>query len=429
MLSLPILKDRIGKWILALSKFDLTYQSAKEIKEQVMADLVTQHCGPDVAVVEHIPWTLFFDGPSCGVGAGIGIVLISPQGTNYEFSIPIEKTSTKNQSEYQAVLKGIKLLREVNAEVIEIFEDSQLVINQLAGEYECKYDILRIYHEECLQLLREFKIVKLKHIPKCYNSEANRLAQGASGYRPILVVELPAEDWRKEIMDYRKDPSKKVDKQLRYMTIKYILLEDDLYYRTIDEVLLKCLGEEEAKTLMGEIHEGVYGAHQSTFKMKWMIRNNNYYWTTILEDCFKYYKGCQECRKFGSIQRVPTSAMNPIIKPWLFRGWAIDLIGQICPPSSKGHKFVLVATDYFTKWVEAIPIKTVTSDNMIDFVKEHIVYRFGIPQTITTDQGSQFTLREFEEYTNSLGINLLNLSPYYAQAKDRQKQQTKASSS
>ena len=78
--------------------------------------------------------------------------------------------------------------------------------------------------------------------------------------------------------------------------------------------------------------------------------------------------------------------MNPIIKPWPFRGWAIDMIGQIYPPSSKGHKFILVANDYFTKWVEAIPLKKVTSANMIDFLKEHIIYRFGIPQTITTDQ-------------------------------------------
>jgi hypothetical protein len=116
-----------------------------------------------------------------------------------------------------------------------------------------------------------------------------------------------------------------------------------LYYRIIDGVLLKCPGEEEAKVLMGEIHEGVCGAHQSAFKMKWMIRNNSYYWPTILEDCFKYYKGCQECHKFGSIQRILASAMNPMIKPWLFRGWAIDLIGQIYPPSSKGHKSVLVA--------------------------------------------------------------------------------------
>ena len=77
--------------------------------------------------------------------------------------------------------------------------------------------------------------------------------------------------------------------------------------------------------------------------------------------------------------------MNPIIKPWPFRGWRIDLIGQIFLLSSKGHKFILVATDYFTKWVEAIPLKMVTSKSMVDFVKEHIVYHFRIPQTITTD--------------------------------------------
>ena len=108
--------------------------------------------------------------------------------------------------------------------------------------------------------------------------------------------------------------------------------------------------------------------------------------------------------------------MNPIIKPWPFRGWGIDLIGQIYPPSSKNHKFILVATDYFTKWVEVIPLKNVTSKEMIEFVKEHIIYRFGIPQTITTDQGTMFTSDEFVEFATGMGIKLLNSSPYYAQA-------------
>src|SRR5579883_2600485 len=108
--------------------------------------------------------------------------------------------------------------------------------------------------------------------------------------------------------------------------------------------------------------------------------------------------------------------MNPIIKPWPFRGWGIDLIGQIYPPSSKNHKFILGATDYFTKWVEAIPLKNATSKDMIEFVKEHIIYRFGIPQTITTIQGTMFTSGEFEAFAAGMGIKLLNSSPYYAQA-------------
>jgi transposase InsO family protein len=77
---------------------------------------------------------------------------------------------------------------------------------------------------------------------------------------------------------------------------------------------------------------------------------------------------------------------------------------------------VLLATDYFTKWVEAIPLKKVTSENMVEFVKEHIIYRFEIPQTITTDQGSQFVSLEFREFAKSMGIKLFNSSPYYAQA-------------
>jgi len=282
------------------------------------------------------------------------------------------------------MIKGLELLKEGHADAVEIFGDSILLINQLAGIYECRSEVLIAYYERCVQLLREFKDFWLEHIARLHNEETNRLAQHASGYQPILdmLSAVSADDWRKEIIDYLRDPSSKVERHVRFLARKYVLLEEELYYRTIDGVLLKCLGDDEARSLMDEIHEGVCGAHQSAFNMKWMIRRNGYYWPTILEDCFKYFKGCQGCQKFGNIQRAPASAMNPIIKPWSFRGWVIDLIGQIYPPSSKGHKYILVATDYFTKWVEAIPLKKVTSANMIDFVKEHIVYRFGIP-TIT----------------------------------------------
>jgi len=70
-------------------------------------------------------------------GAGISIVLISPRGKKYKFSLPIVATSTNNQAEYQALIKGLELLKEVHTNAVEIFGDSMLVINQLAGVYEC----------------------------------------------------------------------------------------------------------------------------------------------------------------------------------------------------------------------------------------------------------------------------------------------------
>jgi transposase InsO family protein len=113
---------------------------------------------------------------------------------------------------------------------------------------------------------------------------------------------------------------------------------------------------------------------------------------------------------------VPTSIMNPIIKPWPFRGWGMDMIGKINSPSSKGHQYILAITDYFTKWVEAIHMKTVTSKDVINFIKEHVIHRFGIPQTITTDGGSVFISEEFRKFTADMGIKLIRSSPYYAQA-------------
>jgi hypothetical protein len=102
----------------------------------------------------------------------------------------------------------------------------------------------------------------------------------------VVALELMADDWRKEVTDYLRDPSKKVDRKIRFQATKYVLLEGELYYRIVDGVLLKCLNKEDSKVLMGEIHEGVCGSHQSAFKMKWMIRRNGYYWPTMLEDFF-----------------------------------------------------------------------------------------------------------------------------------------------
>ena len=108
-------------------------------------------------------------------------------------------------------------------------------------------------------MLRVFSHVSFQHIPRAQNQEANRLAQSASGYRmiqEILSNEASDNDWRIEIVDYLRNPSQKVTRMLRYKSTKYVLLDDQLYYKTIDGALLKCLNQEEAKVLMDEVHEG-----------------------------------------------------------------------------------------------------------------------------------------------------------------------------
>jgi hypothetical protein len=112
----------------------------------------------------------------------------------------------------------------------------------------------------------------------------------------------------------------------------------------------------------------------------------------MLKDCIDFAKVCQDCQKHAGIQRVPASELHLIVKPWPFRGWALDVIGEIKPKSSKGRRYILVGIYYFTKWIEAIPLRDVTQDAVINFIQEYIIYRFGIPETITTDQGSVFTV-------------------------------------
>jgi transposase InsO family protein len=77
---------------------------------------------------------------------------------------------------------------------------------------------------------------------------------------------------------------------------------------------------------------------------------------------------------------------------------------------------VLVATNYLTKWTEAVPLKNITHKEVIHFISEHIIYRFGIPQTLTTDQNSSFMSHQVREFVEYLKIKLLSSSSYYAQA-------------
>jgi hypothetical protein len=126
MLSAPVLKGRLGKWMFALSEFDIRYQPAKAVKGQVLVDPIAERINTDIAALSIRAWAMYFDGSVCGDGCGIGILLVSPRGVTYSFSIRLPTACTNNLAEYEAVRKGMELLLEAGAKAVEIFGDSKI---------------------------------------------------------------------------------------------------------------------------------------------------------------------------------------------------------------------------------------------------------------------------------------------------------------
>jgi hypothetical protein len=181
-------------------------------------------------------------------------------------------------------------------------------------------------------------------VSKIGRSRISRIADESS-----KTMATGPDDWRTPLVRYLENSGHIADRKVQRQALKYVMLDNTLYHQTIDGLLLKCLSSDQSKITMGEVHEGICGTHQSVHKMKWLLRHAGFYWLTMLNDYFMYYKGCKSCQKFRDVRLAPATMLHPIIKLWSFRGWALDFVGQIHPALSKGHPFVLVATDYFTK--------------------------------------------------------------------------------
>ncbi|KAH7832817.1 hypothetical protein Vadar_000233 [Vaccinium darrowii] len=180
------------------------------------------------------------------------------------------------EAEYEGIIIGLEILREMGAATIEVIGDSQLVINQLGGTYRCNSEEIAPYYMAARQLLDEFDYASLLYIPRRFNQEANELAQIATGikipqgwYKRTITIQrrsLPSvkrrsasmeifttdlggqeEDWRTEIITFLKHPNLSSTKKIRERAVQYVLIEDELYKKSLeDDLLLKCVGPQES---------------------------------------------------------------------------------------------------------------------------------------------------------------------------------------
>jgi len=269
----------------------------------------------------------------------------------------------------------LEIALELGARFIEIKVDSEVVLKQLTKEYKCVKESLVMYYTMANALLKCFTHVEIQHLPRIENQEVNDLAQMASGYKiskdqmqepieiknkrssidallkkllmpklggietsqghsqgmnlvEILVINnLTDNDWRKPIVNNLENPDGTTCRKIKYRALSYVIVGNELFKKTQEGVLLKCLGETYAYLAVSNTHSGACGTHQAGHKMKWLLFRQGVYWPTMLKDCIEFVKGCQGCQKHAGIQRVPASELHSIVKPWPFRGWALDVIG------------------------------------------------------------------------------------------------------
>jgi hypothetical protein len=120
-------------------------------------------------------------------------------------------------------------------------------------------------------------------------------------------------------------------------------------------------------------------------------------------DAKEHVKKCDKCQKHGDMHIAPPSELKSLSSPWPFAWWGMDLLGPF-PVAAGQNKFLIVGVDYFTKWIEAEPLAKITAFNILRFFKRNILARFGIPHSVVTDNGTQFTDKKFREFLAALGI-------------------------
>ena len=144
------------------------------------------------------------------------------------------------------------------------------------------------------------------------------------------------------------------------------------------------------------------------------IMRAGYFWLTMETDCCQLVQRCLECQMHGDLIHVPHSELHALTSPWPFSVWGIDIIGKISPKSSSGHEYILVAIDYFTKWVEATSYAGLTAARVAKFIRSHIIYRYGVPHELISDRGAHFR-GEVDTLVQEYGIQHHRSSAYRPQ--------------
>ncbi|XP_073119533.1 uncharacterized protein [Henckelia pumila] len=398
------ISGRLVKWTTELSEYDIQYEPRAAIKAQALADFLAE--------TKHVEgqglWKVYVDGSSNSEGCGVGVLLISPQGDEIRLAVRLDFRASNNEAEYE----------------------------QVNGSYEVKSEKLKEYMKAIEEARGLFDEVMFEQIPRESNEKADVLAKMASSLhnwknREVVVqVELtpsteltplaPEEsDWRKELLEYMekdelpKDPKKAY--WLKQRSLRFVMVEGVLYKKSFSGPLLKCLGLKKAHYVLKEIHEGCCGNHLGSYSLARKVLLAGYFWPTILKGVIALVTSCDSCQRHSRLQHQPAALMKGIVATCPFDQWGMDIVGPF-PQAPAQKKLLLVAIDYFSKWVEAEALARITEGEVMKFLWKNIVCRFGVPQKIISDNGRQFQGAWVQAWCKEMKIQQHFTSVHYPQS-------------
>uniref|UniRef100_A0A2N9IWS2 Integrase catalytic domain-containing protein n=1 Tax=Fagus sylvatica TaxID=28930 RepID=A0A2N9IWS2_FAGSY len=342
-------------------------------------------------------------------GAGAGAMLVSPEGLILEQAVRLGFLASNNEAEYEALLIGLRSAIRLGADRLQVFCDSQLVVNHISGEYLARDERIMSYLSITKSLLSEFDYVQVEQIRREYNSHANILAKLATSlesdlHRTVTVEVLNAPSTLIGTVDRVCGTSTEAS----WMDPLIAYLRDDCLPQ--DPKAANVI-KRKASRSMKEYVEATLGV--DPWHTEQCLRAIG--GPICRSDAVRYVRKCDKCQRFAPKIHQPAQELNPLSSPWPFAQWGLDIVGPL--PRAPGNKrFLIVATDYFTKWVEAEPLSHIREVDTKRFLWKSIITRFGIPWAVISDNGTQFEGKLFKGFCLELGIRNFFSSPGYPQS-------------
>ena len=402
--------------------------SCKQAFDELKAHLISPP-------IFHAPdWTLPFELACDASNSAVGVMLGQKHSKLSHVIAYASKTLDSAQKNYTttekelfAIIFALDKFRQylINSQVV-VYTD-HAAVKFLFTKPQSKPRLIR-----WMLLLQEFDI-SIKDRPGTANLVADHLSRLPDGTRGVLDSDLICDDfpdaslmsislyvpWFANLVNYivtgliPEHMSSFQAQKLKREAEHYIWDEPYLWRLCNDQVIRRCISETESKDILSACHSMICGGHFSAHKTSRKVLDSGFYWPTLFKDAYLYCKACDKCQRFGGLGRRHEMPQQPMLFCEVFDVWGIDFMGPF--PLSSGFTYILLAVDYLSRWVEAIPTRKDDAQTVSKFLKSNIFCRFGVPRAIVSDRGTHFCNKVIDNLLVKLGVTHKMSTPYHPQ--------------